>query len=94
MQNENRFCVYAHRNKLTNEVFYVGSGSQDRSSSKSNRSKVWNEYIRVNEFVVEILCKDLSLIDARDMEGLLIDMSTGLLNTSKPVSACIDITPV
>jgi len=93
VQNENRFCVYVHRNKLTNEVFYVGSGTENRSKQPSNRSKVWNEYIKTNEFIVEILTKDLSLIDARDMEGLLIDMSAGLLNTSKPISSCIDITP-
>jgi len=91
--NENRFYVYVHRNKLTNEVFYVGSGTESRCKQTTNRSKVWNEYIKANEFIVEILCKDLSLIDARDMEGLLIDMSTGLLNASKPVITCIDITP-
>jgi len=93
MQNENRFCVYVHRNKLTNEVFYVGSGTGQRPYQLTNRSKTWNAYVALNGFFTEILCEDLSLMDARDMEGLLIDMSIGLLNTSKPVIACIDITP-
>jgi len=92
MQNENRFCVYVHRNKLTNEVFYVGSGTGQRPYQLTNRSKTWNAYVALNGFFTEILCKDLHLVDARDMEGLLIDMSTGLLNINKPVSGAIEIT--
>jgi len=84
MQNENRFCVYVHRNKLTNEVFYVGSGTEDRSKQRKRKSKSWNEYVAINGFYPEIVCRDMSKGDSLEMEDLLIEMCEGLVNKLKP----------
>jgi len=34
MQEDKNYCVYLHRNKKTNEVFYVGSGRPKRAQEK------------------------------------------------------------
>ena len=37
--------VYRHRNKLTNEVFYIGVGTVKRSKDKINRSIFWKNIV-------------------------------------------------
>lgn len=52
---DNDYCVYIHRNKITNEIFYVGSGRVGRSSVSSGRSKEWREIVKLSGFVSEIV---------------------------------------
>ena len=85
-KNENRFYVYVHRLKATGDVFYIGSGTGFRFSTKSNRSKKWHS-VTENGYVAEKICENLTLSEAREMEGLLISMfhEDTLVNFHKPV---------
>lgn len=71
MNNENRYYVYVHRD-LNGVVFYVGSGTGHRYRAKQNRSVVWLK--RSVGFTAEILCDNLTMKQAREMEELLILM--------------------
>lgn len=83
---ENKYYVYVHRLKATGDVFYIGSGTGFRFSTKSNRSKKWHS-VTENGYVAEKICENLTLSEAREMEGLLISMfhEDTLVNFHKPV---------
>lgn len=87
MNNENRYYVYVHRD-LNGVVFYIGSGTNRRSGSKTNRSKKWLA-IAKDGFTCEVLCEKLSINSAREMESLLIQMFSGdeLVNKNLPSEA-------
>lgn len=80
MQDENRYCVYLHRRKDNNEIFYVGSGTIKRSKSK-NRSSSWLKYTQECEYYIDVVKENLSLNDARDLEQkYLIDNRSTVIN--------------
>jgi len=81
--NENRFYVYVHRNKLTNEVFYVGKGTKYRASSKHGRSKSWYTYVENNEWYIEINENNLTNREAELLEVNLISELNPKFNTHK-----------
>ena len=64
MQEDRNYCVYLHRNKRTNEVFYVGSGTLERSRSTSGRNISWKKVVSDDGFLVEILYKELDKTSA------------------------------
>lgn len=64
----NKFYVYKHINKKTNEVFYIGKGSGKRAYDKINRNKNWIEYTKNNEYYVTIFKDSLTEDEAYDME--------------------------
>ena len=65
------YCVYLHRNKRTNVVFYIGSGRVTRSSARSGRSKEWWDIVRQDDFIVEIIGNDLSKKSSLEEERFL-----------------------
>jgi hypothetical protein len=69
-----RQLVYLHKNRCTNEVFYVGVGNMSRAYDESNRSKEWKENISECYFNVEIIAKNLSKEIAFKIERSLIEM--------------------
>ncbi len=83
--------VYLHRNKITDEVFYVGMGSKIRPYDKNKRNLFWNNYVNKYGFYVEIVKSNLSskeaskeevrlisLFGRRDLkEGSLVNLSNG-----------------
>lgn len=77
--------VYRHRNKLTNEVFYIGIGDIKRSKAISNRSNFWKSIVNKYGYNIEIIQQDLSLEEACELEEFLIlqygrrDLGTGCL---------------
>ena len=86
MQDENRYCVYLHRRKDNNEIFYVGSGTNKRPNSK-NRSSNWLKYTQECEYYIEVVKENLSLSDARDLEQkYLIDNSLTVINKISTVA--------
>lgn len=72
MKANNHICVYIHINKLTKEVFYVGIGNIERPYLKTCRSKYWLEYIKYNEYEIDIIHTDLSWEKAIEKEKMLI----------------------
>lgn len=78
--------VYRHRRLDTNDVFYVGVGSNEkRAFSKRNRSFFWNSITSKTEYSVEIIQRNLTQTDAFELEMFLIslygrkDNKTGIL---------------
>lgn len=76
--NDIRFCVYEHFNKITNEIFYVGSGTSYRSFALSTRTKKWKEmYTLLGGFDgnvgIRILADSLTKEQAENIEYLTIN---------------------
>ena len=40
------YYVYQHINPLTNQLFYIGKGTQDRANSSSGRPPAWKAYVK------------------------------------------------
>lgn len=84
---ENKYCVYRHRRLDTNEIFYVGIGNIKRPYCKrrNTRGKFWYHITDKTEYIPEILFKNLTWEDAKDLEIFLIsiygrrDNKTGIL---------------
>lgn len=67
----NNYCVYVHRD-ANGDIFYVGSGTEQRPSKSSKRTKEWVDKALSNwshEIVLGGLTKDQAL----DLEQLLIN---------------------
>lgn len=89
---DNKYYVYVHRDS-SGRVFYVGSGAEKRISSKTNRSISWHSVAK-NGFTAEKVCEGLSVGDARELEGLTIQMfAEGELTNKRQPLKTIEITP-
>ncbi len=63
--------VYRHIRLDTNEVFYVGIGSDDnyqRSKIIGHRNKFWKNIINKTEYIIEIMLDNLTWRDACNKE--------------------------
>lgn len=72
---KNEYCVYFHRNSITDEVFYIGQGkSNKRPYSKYGRSVKWVNYLIDNncDFTVELFSDNLSRQESLVLEKELI----------------------
>lgn len=73
IDNTNRFYVYLHRRKDTDEVFYVGKGSGSRAYSTAKRSQKWNIIVQAaGGCYVEYFKTGLTENDALSLESELI----------------------
>ena len=71
--NGEDFIVYRHRRLDTNEVFYIGIGSNlKRAYNKNKRSKFWKHITNKVEYSVEIIAENLTKELACELEKLLI----------------------
>lgn len=64
--------VYIHRRKDNNSIFYVGMGSINRVSDKTNRNSYWNNVVNKYGYNKEVVAKKLSIEDAYELETFLI----------------------
>jgi hypothetical protein len=78
--------VYRHRRVDNNKVFYVGIGKYGhRPYSLNNRNRHWKSITNKSDYTVEILARDISYEDAKELEVFLIksygrlDLGNGLL---------------
>ena len=71
--NTMNYLVYLHKDKCTNEVFYVGIGDRGRAYDEKSRSTCWKERIKDSYFEVEILAKNLPKKLALQLEVAMID---------------------
>lgn len=67
------YVIYRHRNETTNEIFYIGSGSEKRSKSIHNKTDAWKNIVSTGGYAIEIVAEDLSEDDSLDLEYLMID---------------------
>lgn len=72
MKAANRFYVYIHRRRDSNEVFYVGKGTGGRSSRSWGRNRRWQAIANKHGFDCEIVEQGLFESDALDLEVELI----------------------
>lgn len=73
MQEDKNYCVYLHRNKKTNEVFYVGSGRPKRAQEKVQRGPNWKIIADSDGFVSEIVKDNLSKDESLKLEFSLYE---------------------
>jgi hypothetical protein len=65
--------IYRHIRLDTNNVFYIGIGkNENRAYHKHSRNRYWYNIINKTEYEVQILKRDLSWVDACELEKLLI----------------------
>lgn len=70
---KNRYCVYAHITKDTNELFYIGEGiEKTRPYSTRNRNRYWNFKVKKHGFVVKIIRSGLTKEEAENIESKII----------------------
>jgi len=76
MSEEKISYVYRHVNIISGETFYIGRGNKKhfkRARMVHGRSKYWEDYVKNNEYYIEILSCNLSWEVAGEIEVLLID---------------------
>lgn len=82
---ENKFYVYGHYTKDTNELFYVGKGTGFRAWSRYKRSRWWSRIINKHGLEIKLLFEDLTESEAHKKEMELIQQygrrnnNTGIL---------------
>lgn len=87
MQEDKNYCVYIHRNKRTGEIFYIGSGTLERSVSTSGRNNKWKKVVATDGFLVEILHENLDKKSAFQKEYAEFEFLSNiykLTNSRKP----------
>lgn len=67
-----RFYVYGHFTKDTDELFYIGKGTAGRYMTSSDRSKSWQAIVESRGFTAKILYPNLTEFDAIEKESKLI----------------------
>tara|TARA_R110000737_G_scaffold2863_2_gene7923 strand:+ start:37 stop:1008 length:972 start_codon:yes stop_codon:yes gene_type:complete len=67
-------CVYLHKNPKTNEVFYVGIGTEKRPFDFKNRNFFWRNYYLKHGIKVCIIERGLSIEEAYLKEVKLITL--------------------
>ena len=68
------YIVYLHRNGKTNDIFYVGKGSnRGRAYEEYNRSTEWYSVVDKDYFNVDLIGKGLTEDEAYDLEMLTIE---------------------
>lgn len=79
--------VYRHRRLDTNEIFYIGiSKSEKRAYEKFGRNNMWKKIVEKAGYKVEIIIKEISYEEAKELEIFLIfiygrkDLETGTLS--------------
>lgn len=85
-----KYCVYIHRRKTDNSIFYIGSGREYRAQSPSGRTSIWKNEADTHGFIVEILESDLSKAESLERELHYYDSfkdSKNLVNTKPPALA-------
>lgn len=71
---KNNIVVYRHVRLDTNEVFYIGIGTQERPYKKSNRNKWWKNIVKKTDYRVDILFDDLTWEEACEKEKEFIQL--------------------
>jgi len=87
----NKFCVYVHRRKDTQEIFYVGQGTETRAYSKFSRNKQWHNIANTFSYNVEFLQKNLSKQEALKQEKHYISLYSNLVNNKTASSTVIKL---
>jgi hypothetical protein len=65
--------VYAHMKKDSREIYYIGIGNDvKRAYHTGCRSELWKRYYKKHGLIVDILCSDIDISSAKEVEKFLI----------------------
>jgi hypothetical protein len=74
IMQDSKYCVYLHRRKDTNDIFYVGQGTLKRPYVTTRKLKAWNDLVKqAGGFIVEIIEDSLSKEAAIALESIKIE---------------------
>lgn len=82
MNKRNDYCVYLHKLKNTEDVFYVGQGTKKRSSHKACRNPIWMSYACMG-YDIDILKENLTKQEAIKLEAETIQTISPIANLKK-----------
>lgn len=68
------YCLYTHKRKSDNVVFYIGIGNNKRPYVKNTRSNFWKNEVKKHDYKIEILTNNLSWENAQEAEIQLIKL--------------------
>jgi hypothetical protein len=60
--------VYAHFEKDTNKLFYIGLGKNNRCNQVHQRNTYWKNVFKKHGIVIKFIATDLSISDAKNIE--------------------------
>jgi hypothetical protein len=89
---DNKYCVYLHRRKDTNQIFYVGQGTSKRPYVATRKLKAWNDLVsKSGGFIVEIIADSLSkeqaveieLVKIEEYKDLIVNLQTSSSKTKE-----------
>lgn len=74
------YYVYQHKRLDNNQVFYVGRGTSDRISKKTDRNKHWHNIVNKHGYSMEYLIKgiDKEFADLCEIEAISIYRNRGV----------------
>ena len=82
MEKKNNFYVYAHFEKDTGRLFYIGKGSNKRAWDFWNRNRHWKSIVKKHGVEAVIVSKNLTEEEAFIFEAAIImDFDIGILAT-------------
>ena len=65
--------VYAHMKKDSREIYYIGIGNNvTRAYHTGSRNELWKRHYRKYGLIVDILCSDIDISTAKEVEKFLI----------------------
>lgn len=82
----NKYYVYVHRRNDTNEVFYVGSGCNDRAFVTGNRTKDWKDVVKYTSFTVTILKNNMTKNESLLFEKQMLSCYGDCVNKVTPAT--------
>ncbi|MCC7514533.1 MAG: hypothetical protein IT212_07555 [Bacteroidia bacterium] len=71
--SDNKFYVYFHINPLTNKIFYIGKGHENRAYCIKGRNPYWNNTFKKYGLIVDIIENNLTEEKALEREMFYID---------------------
>lgn len=57
------YYIYAHIRPDTNQIFYIGKGRNKRASTVNKRNKIWNDIVRKNNGIFQIIILHKNLFE-------------------------------
>ena len=90
MEDKQDYYCYVHRRKDTGEVFYVGSGRLNRYTQMCNRSALWKQIADTAGFYADIVVRNLTEKQAREIETDFILFYAGnIVNKQLPTKEIV-----
>lgn len=71
-QTMGRYYIYGHFREDSNEIFYIGKGTNYRGFVRNRNNPFWNNFVKKHKWYSSILIPHLAEEDAKIFEKILI----------------------